>query len=54
VHFVRRRTVVVLVRDFWRLRLLSDADAVEQLPDEPERVDLVVVLAGREAQKLGP
>ena len=43
-----------MVCDLRRLRLLPGADAVEQLPDEAERVDLIVVLAGRETQKLGP
>jgi hypothetical protein len=47
------RAVVVTLDDFGRLRLLLGANLVEQLADEAEGVDLIVVLAGREAQKLG-
>src|SRR3954454_14506195 len=35
------------------LRLLADKHLVEQLPDEPERVHLVIMFAGGEAQQLG-
>ena len=34
------------------LRLLPGHHDVQQLPDEPERIDLVVMLPGREAHQL--
>ena len=34
------------------LRLLSGSDAVEELPDEAKRINLIVVFASREAQQL--
>jgi hypothetical protein len=52
--FARRRAVAIALRHLRRLRSRSGADFVEQLTDKTERVNLIVVLAGRETQQLGP
>ena len=43
-----------MVCGFRRLRLLPNAEPVEQLPDEAECVGLIIVPADRKAQKLRP
>src|SRR5260221_6855358 len=51
---VERRAVAIALRHLRRLRPRSGADLVEQLTDKTERVNLIVVPAGRETQELGP
>jgi hypothetical protein len=51
---VECRAIVNASWCFRQLELLSGADAVEQLSDQAERVDLIVVHAGRKAQQLRP
>jgi uracil DNA glycosylase len=51
---LERRAVAIALRHLRRLRSRSGADFVEQLTDKTERVNLIVVLAGRETQQLGP
>src|SRR5258705_9901559 len=53
-HLLERRAVAIALRHLRRLRSRSGADFVEQLTDKTERVNLIVVLAGRETQQLGP
>src|SRR6266478_5515 len=53
-RFLERRAVAIALRHLRRLRPRSGADLVEQLTDKTERVNLIVVLAGRETQQLGP
>ena len=53
-HFLGRRAIGIALGRDQQLRFLSGADPVEQLPDEAERVYLIVVLAGRETEQLGP
>jgi hypothetical protein len=38
--------------DFWLRRVLTGLNDIEQLPNKPQSVHLVVMLAGREAEKL--
>ena len=37
--------------DFWLRRVLTGLNDSEQLPNKPQRINLVVMLAGREAEK---
>jgi len=53
-RFLERRAVAIALRHLRRLRPRSGADLVEQLTDKTERVNLIVVPAGRETQELGP
>jgi hypothetical protein len=53
-HFLECRAVAIALRHLRRLRSRSGADFVEQLTDKAERVNLIVVPAGRETQQLGP
>ena len=53
-HFLERRAVAIALRRLRRLRARSGAYFVEQLTDKTERVNLIVVPAGRETQQLGP
>src|SRR5262249_32223826 len=46
-HFLERRAVVIGLRQVRRLRPRSGADFVEQLTDKTERVNLIVVPAGK-------
>src|SRR5215471_17345183 len=53
-HFLERRAVVIALRRVRRLRPRPGTDFVEQLTDKTERVNLIIVPAGRETQKFSP
>src|SRR5258708_18699421 len=53
-RFLERRAVAIGLGHLRWLRPRSGADFVEQLTDKTERVNLIVVPAGRETQQLGP
>ena len=53
-HFLERRAIAIALRHVRRLRPRSSADFVEQLTDKTERVNLIVVPAGRKTEQLGP